>query len=84
MSCDSASRPLAASVGRGVPTSRSGSTIASRASMGGLRRLAFTAASVTVSTALRVTSALVPAVVGTATQGTAGRCRTRPRPTVSR
>jgi hypothetical protein len=52
--------------------------------MSGLRRLAFTAGSATVSTALRVTSDPVPAVVGIAAHGSAGRSRTRPRPTVSR
>ena len=48
--------------------------------MSGLRRLALSWCSGTASTALAVTSAPVPAVVGTATQGAAGRVIGRPDP----
>ena len=84
MSCESASRPLAASTGAGRPASRSGSTIATRASMSGLRRLALTPCSGDVSTAFFVTSEPVPAVVGTAMNGSDGRASGWPRPTTSR
>ena len=84
MSCDSASRPLAASTGAGRPASRSGSTIAARASISGLRKLAFTPCSGDASTAFLVTSDPVPAVVGTATKGSDGRTSGLPWPTTSR
>ena len=80
MSCESASRPLEASTGGGQPASRSGSTSATRGSMSGLRRLAFTPCSGEASTALLVTSEPVPAVVGMATNGSDGRVSGRPRP----
>ena len=48
------------------------------------RRLALTRCSGEASTALAVTSAPVPAVVGTATHGTDGRVIARPAPMTSR
>ena len=75
MSCDSASRPLLAITAAGRPTSRSGSTIAARGSMSGLRRLAFTRCSGDASTAFLVTSEPVPAVVGSAMKGSDRRAR---------
>ena len=54
---------------RGSPSVSSGSTTASRGNMEALRRLAFTRCSGEPSTALRVTSEPVPAVVGTAMNG---------------
>ena len=80
----SASRPLAAVTGGGQDTVSSGSTSATRGIISGLRRLALRWCSGTASTALAVTSAPVPAVVGTATQGAAGRVIFRPAPTTSR
>jgi len=76
--------PLAAVTGGGQEALSSGSTSATRGSINGLRRLALTWCSGTASTALAVTSAPVPAVVGTATQGTEGRVTFRPAPTTSR
>ncbi len=61
-----------------------GSTSATRGIISALRRLALTRCAGAASTALAVTSAPVPAVVGTATQGTAGRVIFRPDPTTSR
>ena len=52
--------------------------------MSGLRRLAFTPCSGDASTAFLVTSEPVPAVVGTATNGSDGRVSGWPRPTTSR
>ena len=82
MSWESASMPLAAMVGLGRPTSRSGSTTATLGSISGLRRLALTPPP--DSTELRVTSEPVPAVVGTATQGRPGVTIGRPAPMTSR
>ena len=82
MSCESASDPLAAIVAAGSPASRSGSTTAASGTMSGLRRLALT--SPADSTALRVTSEPVPAVVGTATHGSGRAAKGRPCPTTSR
>ena len=79
-----ASRPLAAVTGGGHETVSSASTRATRGIISGLRRLALTRCDGTASTALAVTSAPVPAVVGTATQGTAGRVMACPDPTTSR
>ena len=64
--------PLAAVTGGGQDTVSSGSTSATRGIISGLRRLALIRCAGEASTALAVTSAPVPAVVGTATQGTAG------------
>ena len=58
--------------------------MAARGSISGLRRLAFTRCSGEDSTALRVTSEPVPAVVGMATKGAEGRAIGCPRPTTSR
>ena len=80
----SASRPLAAVTGGGHDAVSSGSTSATRGIISGLRRLALSRCSGTASTALAVTSAPVPAVVGTATQGAAGRVIFCPEPTTSR
>ena len=76
ITCDSASTPLEASTAGGRPASRSGSTIAARASISGLRRLAFTPCSGDASTAFFVTSEPVPAVVGMAMNGSE-RCAQR-------
>ncbi len=84
ITCDSASSPLEATTAGGKPPSRSGSTAATQGSISGLRKLAFTRASGTVSTALRVTSEPVPAVVGAAKNGSGGRSSDRPAPTTSR
>ena len=79
----SASSPLDAVTAGGHGTVSRGSTSATAGSISGLRRLAFTASAVEVSTAFAVTSEPVPAVVGTATYGT-GRCAIgTPRPTAS-
>src|SRR6478672_7193187 len=80
----SASRPLAAVTGGGHDTVSSGSTSATRGIISGLRRLAFRRCPGTASTALAVTSAPVPAVVGTATQGAASWVIFCPDPTTSR
>jgi hypothetical protein len=80
----SASRPLAAVTGGGQLMVSSGSTIATRGIISGLRRLALTRWAGEVSTALAVTSAPVPAVVGTATSGTEGLVIFRPAPMTSR
>jgi hypothetical protein len=61
-----------------------GSTSATLGITSALRRLALTRCPDEASTALAVTSAPVPAVVGTATQGTAGRVMVRPDPMTSR
>ena len=82
MSWESASIPLVAMVSWGTPTSRSGSTTATFGSSSGLRRLALTPPP--ESTELRVTSEPVPAVVGTATQGSPGASIGRPAPITSR
>ena len=74
--------PLAAMVGRGRPARRSGSTTATLGRSSGLRRLALTPPP--DSTAFRVTSEPVPAVVGTATQGRPGATIGRPAPMTSR
>ena len=79
-----ASRPLAAVTGGGQETVSSGSTSATRGIIIGLRRLALSRCSGTASTALAVTSAPVPAVVGTATNGRAGWVIFWPAPTTSR
>ena len=80
----SASRPLAAVTGGGHDTVSSGSTSATRGIISGLRRLALSRCPGAASTAFAVTSAPVPAVVGTATHGRAGRVISRPAPTTSR
>jgi len=61
-----------------------GSTIATLGNMSGLRRLAFKPCSGEARTALGVTSAPVPAVVGKATHGTDGLSIRRPSPITSR
>ncbi len=68
----------------GRPSVRSGSTNATRGIIVALRRLAFTPCSGDASTALRVTSDPVPAVVGIATTGHDGLSSGRPRPMTSR
>ena len=80
----SASRPLAAVTCGGQDAVSSGSTSATRGIISVLRRLALTRCAGEARTALAVTSAPVPAVVGTATQGTAGWVMARPDPTTSR
>ena len=80
----SASRPLAAVTGAGQDRVSSGSTSATRGIISGLRRLAFSPCSGAARTALAVTSAPVPAVVGTATQGADGRVIAWPDPMISR
>jgi hypothetical protein len=65
-----ASMPVDAVSAGGRSWVSSGSTIASRASMRGLRRLTLMPSPGDASTALRVTSDPVPAVVGTAMKGT--------------
>ena len=82
--CVSASSPVLAVTSGGSEYVSSGSTIATVGSIDGLRRLTFTRASSTMSTALRVTSAPVPAVVGMAIVGTEGSASGRARPTTSR
>ena len=72
MSWVSASRPVEAVIADGRPCVSSGSTRAIRGNIDGLRRLTLTAWAGEAITALRVTSAPVPAVVGMATQGAAG------------
>jgi len=66
ITCVSASSPVLAVTSGGTPSVSSGSTSATAGSISGLRRLAFTPSCSASSTALRVTSAPVPAVVGTA------------------
>ena len=84
MSCVSASMPVAAVSAGGRFSVSSGSTTASRGSMDGLRRLAFTRCAGDDSTAFRVTSLPVPAVVGTAMKGAAALGIGCARPTTSR
>ena len=67
-----ASMPVPAVIAGGMATVSSGSTIATHGIMNGLRRLTLTSWEAALRTALRVTSAPVPAVVGTAMKGTAG------------
>ena len=62
----------------------SGSTMAMRGSMNGLRRLTLRRCSGEARTALRVTSEPVPAVVGMAMNGADGFASGRPRPMISR
>nr|WP_276602970.1 hypothetical protein [Nannocystis pusilla] len=80
----SASRPQSAVTAGGSERVSAGSTIAARGSIFGLRRLTLTRCASAASTALRVTSEPVPAVVGTATKGTGSWTSGRPRPTTSR
>ena len=70
--------------GGGQDTLSCGSISATRGIISGLRKLALRRCSGEASTALAVTSAPVPAVVGTATQGTAGSVIARPDPITSR
>ena len=79
-----ASRPEASVTGRGQPSVSAGSTIARRGSIRASRRLTLRRCSGTPITALRVTSAPVPAVVGMATKGKGGWSSGRPCPTTSR
>ena len=58
--------------------------MATRGSMDALRKLALTRCSVLASTALRVTSEPVPAVVGMAITGSDACSSGCPRPTTSR
>ena len=69
-------------VGRGTPGQQVGVDDGHAGSISGLRRLALTPSP--ASTALRVTSEPVPAVVGTATQGRPGSVIGRPAPITSR
>ena len=80
----SASSPLAAVTFGGQSRVSSGSTSATRGIIDSLRRLALRPCSGEASTAFAVTSAPVPAVVGTATNGTDGRVMGRPWPITSR
>ncbi len=66
MTCVRASRPVLAVTSGGMLYVSLGSTSATRGSISGLRRLTFTRCSGEAKTALRVTSAPVPAVVGMA------------------
>ena len=75
--------PLAAVTDRGQDTVSNGSTSAAQGIMVRLRRLAFTRFAGEARTALAVTSAPVPAVVGTAINGTDGRVIARPAPITS-
>ena len=84
INCVSASRPVLAVTAGGKLWVSSGSTSARRGSIVGLRRLALMPCSGEASTALRVTSAPVPAVVGMAMQGNDGCVSDWPRPTTSR
>src|SRR5579862_2447790 len=84
MSCVRASRPVLAVTAGGSPYVNSGSSSATRGSISGLRMLAFTPCSVDPRTALRVTSLPVPAVVGTAINGSGVTVMIRPFPTPSR
>src|SRR5215470_10095400 len=76
----SASIPLAAVTAGGQDTVSSGSTTAARGIIVWLRRLALTRCPGEASTAFAVTSAPVPAVVGTAMHGADGRVIARPAP----
>ena len=82
MSWDSASIPLAAMVGRGSRPADLDRHQRPWAACSGLRRLALTPPP--DNTELRVTSEPVPAVVGTATQGSPGLVIGRPAPMTSR
>ena len=84
INCVSASTPVAAVTLRGSDQVSSGSTTARRGSIPAERRLALTRCSGLASTALRVTSLPVPAVVGMAMQGAAGAESGWPRPITSR
>ena len=74
----SASSPVLAVNAGGKSSVSSGSTTARRASIPGLLRLTLTRCSGEAKTALRVTSEPVPAVVGTAMNGAAGKLRALP------
>ncbi len=80
----SASMPLAAVTSGGQDTVSSGSTRAAIGNIDAPRRLALTWCSGEASTAFAVTSAPVPAVVGTATYGTDRRLIAWPPPMTSR
>ena len=82
--CGQQPTALAAVTAAGRPSASSGSTSATRGSIAALRRLTFTRAAGTASTALRVASAPVPAVVGTAMNGSGTSVSAWPRPTTSR
>ena len=84
MSCVSVSSPVVAVTGGGAASVRSGSIMARRANISGLRILAFTLCAGKPSTALRVTSAPVPAVVGMAMNGNGGFSKGRAWPITSR
>ena len=84
INCVSASIPVDAVNAGGSASVSSGSTTASAGSISGLRRLTFWWLSGTVKTAFRVTSAPVPAVVGTAMNGRDRAAIVSPRPTTSR
>ena len=84
ISCVRASIPVDAVSAGGSASVSSGSTTASAGSINGLRRLTFWWLSGTVRTAFRVTSAPVPAVVGTAMNGRDRAVMACPRPTTSR
>ena len=75
--------PVAAVSAGGRPSASSGSTSATRGSINGLRKLTLTPCDGDPSTALRVASAPVPAVVGTAMKGTDGCAMGRPAPMTS-
>ena len=84
INCVNASSPLVAVGSGGSVSVSAGSTSATRGRRCGLRRLALQRWAGEASTALRVTSAPVPAVVGMAIQGADGRPSGAPRPMISR
>ena len=73
MSCVIASSPAAAVVPRSQPAVSAGSITTARGTMSGLRMLFLNRRRGQEMTALRVASAPVPAVVGTATTGSGRR-----------
>ena len=79
----SASRPDDAVTAGGQPRVSSGSTSATRASIEGCRMLTLTPCSGELTTPFMVTSEPVPAVVGTAMNGSGVRAGGRPAPITS-
>ena len=75
--------PVLAVMAGGRPSVSCGSTSATRGSKKALRKLTLMFCAGTDITALRVTSAPVPAVVGTAMQATAGFASGCPPPATS-
>ena len=81
--CVNASIPVTAVTAAGTDTANSGSITANLGNMDRCLKLTFTPASGQHKTAFRVASAPVPAVVGTATNGSGSRSNTRPVPITS-